>query len=170
MMVRVALVYLDLDLMNLPAGAGSTLAGAALCRTSKGRPVPRAGDAHAAPLDMMIIWSVEASALPVPLWRSRPRPPQTALPGRHLRCRPGSLFVMEHDRFTSTSDGACSTAANLIVWRHPPMERRTDTMGVPETCPSSLVRTPRFSADLAPHFRALHNRLIREWSHGVRSR
>jgi hypothetical protein len=33
----VALIYLDLDLMNLPAGAGSTLDGAALCRASKGR-------------------------------------------------------------------------------------------------------------------------------------
>jgi predicted SnoaL-like aldol condensation-catalyzing enzyme len=64
-----------------------------------------------------MIRSVEASALPVPLTRSRSRPPRTASPSRHLRCRPGSLFLMKHDKFTSTSDAACSTATNLMLWR-----------------------------------------------------
>jgi len=157
------LVHLDFDHMNLPAGAGSPLDGAAPCRASKGRPVPRAGDAHARHRSTrVIIRSIEASALSVPLWRSRPRPPRTASPARHLRCRPGSLFLMEHDKFTSTSDAPCSTAANLMIRRQPRWERRADMAGVPETCSTWPARKARFSADPASLFRPFQNRLIEE--------
>ncbi len=109
-------------------------------------------------------WSVRASALPVPLWRSRPRPPRTASLARHHGCRPRSLFSIEHDKFTSTGDAACSTAANLMIGRQPPMERRTD--GVPETCPTSRSRQARFSVDPAARFRPFQNQL--GWSGDTR--
>lgn len=161
------MVHLDFDHMNLPAGAGSTLDGAASCRASKGR----ASDKGRGRAGRGTVRHERSCC------QSRRRPCRSRL-GGPVRAHREQLHWLDTtgadpdgcSSWSTTSsprrgDAACSTAANLMLGRQPPMERRADMMSVPETRPSCPARTPRFSVDPAPCFRPFQNRLIAERRH-----
>jgi len=112
----ILLVRFDLDVLNSPVGADSALDGVAARRASKGRLAPRAGGALAAPLNMVVVHSVEASVLPVPPRRSRLRPPRTGSPSRHLAMP--SRLPFPFDKFTSWYDPV-PRFPNLMFGRQP---------------------------------------------------